>query len=125
MHTCYIERPRNIRIISSMAAMFQSLKIYLQNLTQAYVQGHYLQANVYVKLSKELYIKEGMYLKLFKLLYEISESGDSSLHKYKDFPKRNSTYPPPIKLYPSNTNTMRKRTTRQHVRICRRNDKIW
>lgn len=49
IHTSKTVRHRNIRLMSSIAAMFPYHNIWLQDVTQGYIQGHDLQRRVNVK----------------------------------------------------------------------------
>lgn len=68
--------------------MFASHKMWLQDVTEAYIQGHILLRDIYVNPDKKLTLKEDIYLKIIKALYGLSESGDSWFEKYMYFLKK-------------------------------------
>lgn len=57
----------------SIAAMFPDYKIWLQDVTQSYIKGHYLQHDVYVKPVEHFNLSKDTYLKLLKLLYQLQK----------------------------------------------------
>lgn len=78
---------RNILIMASIASLFPEHKIWLQDVTEAYIQWYDIQQDVYVKPAKKFELPLNTYLKPLKPLYRLSESGDSWFHKYKEFLK--------------------------------------
>lgn len=56
--------------------MFTDHKMWLQDVPEAYIQGTYLQLDVYLKLGDQFILPQDIYLKLLKHIYGLSESGD-------------------------------------------------
>lgn len=55
VHTSRTVRHRNIRLMACIASMFPKHKIWLQDVTQEYIQGHDVQRNIYVKPAKRIW----------------------------------------------------------------------
>lgn len=70
--------------MSSLAEIFHNDKIWLQDVTKAYIQEHELHRKLFVKLAERLELPQDTYLKVLETLYGLSESVDSWSHKYKD-----------------------------------------
>ena len=87
IHTSKTVRHKNIRIMMTITASKKGHKIWLQDVTQAYIQGYDLQREVYIKPTEHFQLKPNTYLKLLKPLYGLSESGDSCFQKYTTFLK--------------------------------------
>ena len=87
VHTSRTIRHKNIRIMLTITASLDEYTIWLQDVTQAYIQGYDLQRDVYITPSDEFKLPKDMYLKLLKPLYGLSESGHSWFQKYTNFLK--------------------------------------
>lgn len=61
--------------------MFPSQKMWIQDVTEAYIQGDHIQWDAYVKPAEELNLKEVMYCKHLTPYYGLFESGDSWLQQ--------------------------------------------
>lgn len=59
-------RHRNVIVMSSIAAMSPNHIFWLQDFTEAYIQRHDLQRDIYVKLADQFKLSQDSYLKLLK-----------------------------------------------------------
>lgn len=75
---------KNIRILWTIATIF-NLEVRPQDVTKAFIQGHQMQRDVYVKNTAQFKLERGMLLKILKPLYGLSKSGDHWFHKYRTF----------------------------------------
>lgn len=69
IYTSKTARHRNIRIMSSIAAMFSDHKIWLQNVTHPYIEEHDPQRDVYVEPAEQFNLLRDTYLELLNPLY--------------------------------------------------------
>lgn len=52
VHASRTARQRNVQMMACIEEIFQTHKIWLQNISRAYIQGHELQGDVYVRPAK-------------------------------------------------------------------------
>lgn len=60
-----------------------NFKIWLQDVTKAYIRGHDLTRAVYVKATKDFELPEDQLLNLLKPLYRLKESVEAWFQKYR------------------------------------------
>lgn len=60
-------------------------KIWSQDATQAYIQGHQPTRSVYMKPTKYFGLPHDQLIKLLKELYELTKSGGEWFHTYNKY----------------------------------------
>ncbi len=73
----------NQRLILALAACIQKYDLYLQDISQAYVQSTtHLNREFFVRPTQELRLQSGSILKIIKLLYGVPKAGNLWFNSY-------------------------------------------